>query len=305
MAVDAIIWRKRRLEPQVINKPANAPHLAPPVVMVEWFNAHWYKVTQNGNVHWIPSVTTKLGIIDKPFLAKWRGDLRNREADLRMEDAANRGTRIHYAWAAALMNGAVLYNPARNAVYTEEGIAEYRKKYKEVAIIRSQDEMWQIVKLQKQFNILKPKVVDVEKTVFDIEDSIAGTIDHVYYIGEGEYKVNGSKPLYLKEGLYIGDLKTGSVVDENVWLQIAPYLYCYEKMVGITCQGGLVTHTSAKTKAGIEGLATLFRSREELIDKDFPDYLHASKLWMRKHADDKPETFEFPSMITLTNQKDN
>lgn len=269
------------------------------VTLVEWFSEHWYKITENGVVYFIPSVTTKLGVVDKPNLARWRGDIGNREADLRLHDAGQRGTRIHWAWEIALKGGAVIYDPWQNPVYTAEGLAEIRKKFAIDAVIRTQDEMWQLVKLKKQYDILKPTVLGVEVRVYDLASMDAGTIDGIYKIESGLYPIAGAKPLALPGGIYINDLKTGSYVDDNVWLQLAPYAVMYEHMFGVKVAGALVTHTGAAVKGGIAGLKTLYRDRETLVGKDYQDYRRASDLWLRNHADDKPNEYQFPSIISL------
>lgn len=275
------------------------PQAAEPV-LVEWFNDHWYKVTVDGTTHYLPSVTTKLGIVDKPFLAQWRGDIGNREADLRMYEAAERGKRIHWAYEMALKGGAVVYDPWKNPVFTEQGIADLKAEHNGlVSILRTQDEMWQVYKLQKQFNALKPSVIGVEQKVFDIENKDAGTIDNILWIEEGDYLIAGARPIHLAAGIYINDLKTGKFVGENTWLQLAAYAFMYEQMHGMKVAGALITHTSANIKGGIQGLKTLVRDRETLMTKDYPDYRHASALWEREHADDQPETFEFPALIQL------
>jgi len=274
------------------------------VVLVEYLNAHYYKVTKDPHTYFIPSVTTKLGVIDKPFLARWRGDVGNREADMRMYDAGQKGKRIHWAWSVALEGGAVIYDPWQNPVYTEEGIAKLKEDHKKVAILRTQEEMWSISKLQKQFEALEPEIIGVEETVYDLENNDAGTIDSVLWIDKGAYAVSGSKPLILSSGVYINDLKTGSYIGEDTWLQLAPYVVMYEKMHGVECAGALITHTGSTIKTGIPGLKTLLRTREEL-QKDYEDYRHAAKLWERNHLDDKPETFQIPSIVTIKKEKQN
>lgn len=271
------------------------------VVLVEHYSEHWYKIVIGEEKIFIPSVTTKLSIKDKPFLAKWRGDIGNREADLRLYDSQQKGKRIHWAWETILKGGAAIYDPWQNPIYTEESIKKIKEEHGDrVTILRTFEEMADVYKLQQQFKILKPEVLAVEETVYDLEHKDAGTIDHVYFIKEGVYEgIAGSKPLHLDEGFYIGDLKTGSTVDDNVWMQLAPYLVMYEKMHGVQMTGAIVTHTGAKTKKGIEGLMTMVRSRQVLIEEDYPDYCHASSLWMRDHKDDQPETYEIPSLITL------
>jgi hypothetical protein len=268
-------------------------------VLIDWFDEHWYQVILDGTTHYLPSVTTKLGIIDKPFLARWRGDIGNREADQRMHEAGDRGKRIHWAYEIALKGGIVVYDPWQRPIITPEGIADLKQQYAGlVAVIHTQDEMLQLAKLKKQFDTLKPEIVEVERKVFDIANRDAGTIDQVFYIKEGDYLIAGAKPIYLPEGIYLNDLKTGKNID-LAWLQLAAYAFMYEQQRKVKITGALITHTAATIKGGIQGLKTLVRDRQTLLGKDYPDYRHASALWERDHEDDQPETFQFPATIRL------
>lgn len=274
--------------------------LIEPIVLVEWFDDHWYKVTKDGQTHWLPSVTTKLGIVDKPGLARWRGDVGNREADMRMHEAGDRGKRIHWAWAMALEGGAVVYDPWQTPIYTPEGIEELRKKYgSKLAVIRTQDEMWQIDKLRRQHAILKPKVIAVELKVYDLQTKDAGTIDSVVELETGIYPVNGAKPIPINQGIWIHDLKTGSWLGDEANYQTAKYLSMYEKTYGVRCAGTMITHTGASVRKGIPGLGTYTRTREQVYDEDLPMYEKIAAVWDAVHKDDQPETFQFPSIITL------
>lgn len=269
------------------------------VVLIEYFNDHYYRVAEGGQIRFIPSVTTKLGIVDKPNLARWRGDLGNREADFRMYEAANKGKRIHWAYEVALKGGAVIYDPWQRPVYTKEGIEALEKEHGEVAILRTQEEMHSISKLAEQFKRLNPKILGVEERVYDLEANDAGTIDNILEVEEGDYLISGSKPLHLPGGIYINDLKTGSYIDDGVWMQLAPYAFMYEKKHGVQVAGALVTHTGSSIKTGISGLKTMVRGRDTLFENDYRYYRHAAALWEGKHQGSQPETFEFPSMITL------
>ncbi len=269
------------------------------VTLIEWFNSHYYKVTVDGVTRFLPSVTTKLGIIDKPFLAQWRGDVGNREADNRLYDAQMKGKRVHWAYATALEGGAVVYDPWQKPVYTEESLATLKAKYEQLAVLRTQEEMWAICKLAEQFKRLNPKVLAVEHTVYDLTNSDAGTIDSILLINEGDYFVSGAKPLHLSGGVYICDLKTGNYLDDGVWYQLAPYAFMWEKMTGRQIAGALVTHTNSTLKKGISGLKTMYRDRETLINSDYKYYRHAAALWEGQHAGETPETFQFPSLISL------
>lgn len=270
------------------------------LALVEWFDDHWYKVTENGITHWLPSVTTKLGIIDKPGLARWRGDVGNREADMRIHSQGDRGKRIHFAWATALEGGAVIYDPWQSPIYTPEAISEISKKYDgKIAVIRTQEEMWQIDKLRRQHEILKPKVLAVEVMVHDLQTKDAGTIDSVEMIEEGSYAVNGAKPIVLPAGIYIRDLKSGNWLGDEANYQTGKYLAMYEKRFGVECAGTLITHTAASTKKGIPGLSTHLRTRKQVYEEDLPMYARIAAVWDAMHKDDQPETYEIPTLIKL------
>lgn len=272
-----------------------------PIALVEWFDDHWYKVTVDGNTRYIPSVTTKLGIKNKDGLGRWRGDVGNREADLRVYEAGQRGKRLHWARAILLQGGAVVYDPWQNPVYTKQGIIDLEQKHAgKVAILRTQDEMWQMTKLSRQLAILKPKILGVEFTVYDLENNDAGTIDGVYEIEGGEYMINGAKPLRIPGGIYVDDFKSGNYLDDNVWYQLAPYAVMAEKRLGLKIAGALVTHTGANSiKSGIPGLSTKLRPRETLFGRDYGIYRNLSTVWEAEHKDDQPEQFSFPSILTL------
>jgi hypothetical protein len=273
-------------------------------VLIEWFDEHHYKIMVKGSPQYFPSVTTKLGIIDKPFLAKWRGDIGNREADFRMYEAGQRGKRIHWAYETALKGGCVIYDPWQNPTYTQEGIDALKVKFNgNLAILRTQDEMFQVDKLKRQFEALNPKILGIEETVYDVMFRDAGTIDNILYIEEGNYLIAGSKPIHLHEGIYINDLKTGKVVGEDTWLQLSAYAVMWEQIHGVQVTGALITHTAAVIKGGISGLKTLVRERDQLRNEDYVDYRHAAALWERNHADDQPQTYEFPSLIQFNKKE--
>jgi hypothetical protein len=283
---------------------ANLAELEKRIVLVEHHDEHWYKITVDAKVYYIPSVTTKLGVKDKPFLARWRGDIGNREADMRVYEAQQKGRRIHWAWETALKGGIVIYDPWQAPAYSESEIAALKAKHNGlVAPLRTADEMWHIVRLQRQFQILKPEVLAVEIKVFDLENRDAGTIDHVYKIKEGIYQI-AAKPVHLDAGIYVGDLKTGSSVDENVWMQLAPYAYMYEQMFHVELAGALISHSGSNLKTA-PGFKTLIRTRDMLMNRDYPDYRHASALWMRDHEDDEPKTYEFEALIKLNLKGEN
>jgi hypothetical protein len=274
------------------------------VKQVEWFDSRFYRVNvsedkDSPRYEYFASATTKLGVVAKPWLAHYRGDVGNREADLRMFEAGERGTRIHHAWNVLATMGAVLYNPWNRPNYTPQEITELTDKHLgNLAVVQYQDEMWDVLKLEAWVKAVKPKILMSEKAVYSIVHRDAGTLDNLMEITEGDYMVNGAKPLHLEGGIYVVDLKTGTL-DEDAFMQLACYANCVEEMnKEQKVIGTLILHTKSSNKKGVEGLATVCHNKSE-ADRDFADFRHASALWERKNADTKPKIFEFPTLITL------
>lgn len=269
------------------------------ITMIEFYDSHWYKVQVGKRTEFFASATTKLGVVAKPYLAQWRGDLGNREADLRLFEAQERGTRIHHAWYTLTTGGAVLYQPRLKPNYSRDQVDRLMKRYDgNIALVRYQDEMFQIYKLQRMLATLRPGIVSSEIAVYSLKHKDAGTIDNVFDIEEGEYYINGSRPLYLPKGRYVADLKTGASVQDEAWLQTACYANCYEEMDLGEIEGTLIIHTGSKNVRGIEGLSVQYHNSEELKD-DTKAYRHAAALWERKNKDTQPKVFEFPKLITM------
>ena len=277
------------------------------VKQIEWFDSHFYKVTEDGkDPIYIPSVTTKLGAVAKPFLLKWYGDIGGREAHLQKTEAGDSGSRVHHAYHVFKTNGAVVYQPYQKPTYTFDELHALEKKYEgSIAVLNRQDEMYAVYKLQKLYDILKPVVMFSEVIVYSTATMNAGQVDDIWHLEAGEYKVNGREPLIIEEsGLYINDLKTGNQVDDDSFMQTAAYLKLAEEMGIGEFKGTLLTHTNAKTKSGIEGLAVYLRSRPE-VESDYSDFEKVAAIWQRKFSSMKPKCFEFPSLITQTKEKIN
>lgn len=273
------------------------------VKMIEWFDSRFYKIKyQKEDVEicdYFASVTTKLGIISKPFLAHWRGSVGNREADLRSFEASERGVRIHSAWYSLTTGGAVLYNPFQNPNYSKEEIEKLQEEYLgNVSVVQYQDEMYDVFKLKRWLEIVKPKIILSEKTVYSLKNKDAGTLDNLMEIEEGKYLVSGKEPIHIPGGIYVVDLKSGKEVDENANMQTACYADCVEEMEIAKIEGTLILHTGSKVRNGIEGLSTILRNKDEMR-QDYSDYRLASALWERKNADARPRVFEFPSLLTM------
>lgn len=267
--------------------------------LVEWFDDHFYKFEfEEGRIEYFPSVTTKLGIINKPFLAKWRGDIGNEAADRRMVEAQDKGSREHHAWSVLCLGGAVIFQPEKKPIYSQSEIEDLMIEHNgNVAILRNQEEMLDLTKLSRWLDVVKPKILASEVLVYDIENRDAGTVDNIFEIKPGEYQVNGSKPVKLG-GIYVADLKSGKSVDKSAYKQTAAYVNCVEKMgLHKDIAGTIILHTSSANRSGIEGLSTIVRTAEQ-VKGDYKSYRLAAALWEDENTDYSPKVFQLPTILT-------
>lgn len=263
-----------------------------------WFDDRFYKVKKDDEEYIIASVTTKLGIENKPFLYRWYAELGWDQARRRLNEAGERGKRIHYAWYIYLMGGVVLYNPWEAKNYSDDEIAKYTKDSNGlISILEEQSEMVSLWKLATFYNRVRPKIADLELNVFSVEDDIAGTLDNAFHIEAGKYDVSGSAGLVIPEtGIYICDLKSGNQVSDSAWAQIAAYERAYISMGREKPKGGIVLHTSASTKKGILGFSAELKTSNEL-KFHYEIYQHLAAVWKARNPDAGPRAFEFPTII--------
>jgi len=267
------------------------------IKMVEWFDDHWYWVEVAKK--YFASSTTKLGVVAKPFLATWRGNVGNREADMRVFEAGERGKRIHSAFETLLKGGTVVYNPPGRPNYTKEEIEAITVKCGGfLEIMKYQEEALQVHKIMQFLNIVKPEILGSEMMVYSLADEYAGTMDALLKIKEGKYLVNGRTPLFIPGGIYAADLKTGKSLDEDSTMQTASYGNAHTEMTKQKVDGTMLLWTGSSNKNGIEGFGVELRNQIEM-QQDYSDFKHVCKVWDRKNKDKQPRNFEFPTMFTL------
>lgn len=294
----------------------------PEVQLISWFNEHWYPVPDalipevrepkyllDGKPIF-PSSTTILGILEKPYLRRWYGDLGTREAEYRSLQARIKGSNVHEAVRVLKTGGIVLYEPPIKAVgaapqWSPTQIKKLKKQFHgNLFVVREQDDQVQIERIKLWHEVVKPRALGTEFTVFSTEHQYAGTIDLPCVIDEGEYAVSGSKPIKLESGVWIVDYKTGGTFDEDGYMQVASYALAWEERMRTvkntyTVCGTLIVHSNApQVRAGIEGLKTHVRTREQ-VQGDFEDFLAAKKLWERKRPTALPSPRKLASYITM------
>lgn len=268
-------------------------------ILIEYFDDHYYKVKIGDNqFDYFPSITTKLQVVNKPAVNRWASDVGTREAEYKKFMASQRGKRIHHAWSTLTMGGVVVYNPWEKPVFTRSELDELRKNSFDLFVMEYQNEYIAVWKLMRWIEEVKPRPMVQSETIFYSMKYREGcTVDNIFYLNPGHYDVNGRNGLTIEEeGLYICDLKSGNYTDEDHFLQLAGNMNCFQETTGEDLKGGFLIHTESKNRSGIEGLATIFRTKEQL-QEDFLDFRHAAALYERKYAKARPKTFEFPAML--------
>lgn len=275
-----------------------------PVLMVKqvsWFDDRFYRLLLFDNtVIFLPSVTTVLHAVPKPFLATWRGNVGNREADRIMYESADKGSRIHHACYTYATKGGVIWDPPSYKGMTDLNVsaAELRKQLNAAGrphvTLTDQDEMMQVGRFVKWLDVVNPQTQGMEMVVYSLELGVAGTLDYVHRIEAGKYAI-ASKPIQLdKTGLYVQDLKTGNE-DQSYWMQIAAYARMYEISTGQRIEGGMITYLDSGTQTGIQGCKTVYKNWEELkIELD--DFMNTKRLWVKFFGNTTPKVFDFPNL---------
>ena len=261
---------------------------------ISWFDDHFYQVGED----FLPSVTTILNAVPKSFLSNWRGQVGNWEADRIMNEAMDKGSRIHNAVSIFLSGGAILFNNPKAPAYNQEEIEQVKQSTKLFCLIQNQQEMLELYRFQQFFDKVSPQVIATDLNVYSLKLNYAGSLDMILDIQDGNYEVNGAKPIHIPTGRYICDLKTGSAIDDNYYSQIAAYMVAYEEIDHqLEISGGLIIHTNSKTQKGIEGFSLYQRNRDEL-EEDFQRFLKYKAIY-DMNGSTKPKIFNLPGIIKM------
>lgn len=227
-------------------------------------------------------------------MSSWRGQVGNWEADKVINEAAEKGSRIHSAISVLVQGGDVyLFNPrkpAYNQVELNEQISASSNPW---YILNNQQEMLEVFRFQSWLNEVSPSALASEITIFSLLHKFAGTLDLLLTIKAGKYNINGEKPIELPAGRFILDIKTGNEDDQNHPKQLAAYMQAYEEDSNDEIVGGLIVYTNAKTKSGLK---TVFYSRETLLI-EFERFLDVKKVFDH-YSTIKPEMLTLPAKIS-------
>lgn len=138
----------------------------------------------------MPSVTTVLGVIRRPYLERWRGELGNVEADRRLNEAGTLGANIHDICQAINLR------------------QPWEAPDKNTELMARAYEKW--------YNQAVKTVVAVEKVVVSAKYGYAGRLDFLA-------RLRGDRlPTLI-------DVKTGKRVYREIPLQLAAYKHSLEE----------------------------------------------------------------------------
>jgi hypothetical protein len=271
-------------------RDAQAPRV---IEKLEWWDDRVYRrILADGTKPFKWSVTTKLGIINKPFLSRWRGDLGNYEADKRSNFAKWRGSRVHDAIHRLIMDGEVVWE--QNTVDA-----------------LGQDEWLKVLYFKKFLRLFKPVIKGSETIVWSEAGNYAGTMDLPVLLTAGEYQITKSTVVTVPEtGYYCGDIKTGNLSKEYNY-QTAAYAMAEEAQADPQSEifstvkeygeplGTFILHLDADNK---EGWTLKLRTKENMAH-DYEMALLAFRLWDDVNPNKTPAFFEMPTKITLIDEE--
>jgi len=289
--------RKSKMEPQalqtVLNRiiPSSWPEENPQGLLldnpsakilktIEWFDDRVYKVLlppefdpKCWKFFW--SVTTILGIIAKPWLALWYGNLGTERARYQSHKARDRGSLVHNTIAEMIS-------------FDETGLGA------PVDGTQFRQEDWlPVVRFAQWYNNFKPRIIVHDCPVVSYQHEYAGTLD-IFLETEGGMKdCGGTKPAEVPEGFYPLDIKTGNE-SKDYFLQTAMYGQAGIESGLDTPDGSMILYLDAENKSGYK---LVVRNKAEMA-QDFQVALAAKTLFDAR-GQKLPELFEMPLGLQL------
>lgn len=204
---------------------------------------------------YLPSVTTYLGLIIDPYLARWRGDVGNERADWISWKARDLGSEIHELIDARLRGFPVAF------VKRGFNVADYPPTTR---FTYTQDVAVQLARFEKLLEVLKPNILFSEMTVFNLAELYAGTADQMWSFNEPTSYKQGRSVIELESGRYVIDIKTGrNINDTSYFAQLSAYCNS-DTFKHFDVKGAIILHLNANIKGGIEGAKIYVKTSEEL-----------------------------------------
>jgi hypothetical protein len=149
----------------------------------------------------------------------------------------------------------------------------------------------QVRRFKNVFDVLKPKTLYAEATVYSLTHDIAGRVDFIWEV-EGATVNISQRGVDIPKGNIIVDVKTGSWSKKALY-QMAAYDKAIQESLGIPIVATVGIHLKAQTQSGVN---VIVRRRAE-IDHDFSIYQHIAAIYDEKHRNDAYSDYEFESVV--------
>lgn len=251
----------------------------------------------------LPSVTTILDIVNKPYLNNWKATVGLKESSRISSEALKRGSNVHAGSEVLANEGLCLFRGEEQYINYDE-VARLERQFGQVYVVTDQVVYLQINRVYQFMQTLGLIIHEVEKTVYSLIHGYAGTLDLVAEVPkEGDYPIGGSKPVHLKAGKYIMDYKTGKSADSPDYLrQLSAYYIAYMELnPDEELEGAILVHTNSRTKTGIVGLNCIVLDIDTL-ESLFEEFLTIKAVYMLENPTPAYKELDFPEFLTLVDK---
>ena len=255
------------------------------IVQITTLDERWYarevkdKETGLPKFEFVPSASWIASYCPKGIgLMKWYANLGWDEAQLVMELAGVRGSKIHQATEKIDKGIGIKLNDKFTNPQTGEDEALTTEEYGGVVTFRD----W--------LDVVKPELIISELTAFG--DGYAGTLDRIYRIKD-EVK---EKTMKINKGIWVVDLKTSQGIYDSHRAQLSSYsrMDIDYKSMGITDQEW-ADRKIAILQLGYKRNGQGYKFTE--IPDKFNLFLSAKEFWAEANPDAKPKQKDYPLVL--------
>lgn len=170
----------------------------------------------NGKRYW--RVTRVKSVINQPGLTNWMAYVGKKKAMEIMRTRATFGTKVHKLFEIILSGHAV------NA-----------DNYKDAELLED------LVLFNKFIIDCNVKSSSLEQHLWNDELGVAGTADYFgNYKSDKNYLKRGVEPKFVEDSNVVLDWKTSKSIYKDYWLQLAIYVYMFEKLTDIKLDGAAI-----------------------------------------------------------------
>lgn len=229
------------------------------VIQVTTTDERWYLYPPTGE--WFPSATWITSYVPSRELTIWMAKKGWDEAELIKQEAGARGSRVHKGVEILIAGGEIHHN---------ESLTDGEGNYAEITV----QEYEAIISFYDWAKEMNPKFISSERTVFNKELKVAGTLDCIAEI-DGQ--------------IYLIDFKTSANIYLSHQAQISFYKTCDDVKVD----------KMAILQLGYARNKKKYKFTE--VEDKFDRFMDAYGFWSEDNLNKQPYQKDFPQSIQLFN----